>query len=92
MPRMYYRDLASLEQILHGHSVAFSQLGVVEKREEMFNHAFAAWLRRREGASVASGWSHACLALASRAGQDAERLFAVQVRDFLRQWTDNEAS
>jgi len=87
-PRMYFRDLDSLEQILHGHAAAFSQLGIVGTREETFNTAFADWLRRETGVSAAAGWAHACSELAAAGGYDAEVLFVERVREFLREWSD----
>jgi hypothetical protein len=84
-PRMYFRDLPELEAILHGHGVAFGQLGLIN-REEPFNRSFAAWLRRETGASAAAGWADAVTQLAEAAGMDTEALFVERVRAFLREW------
>ncbi len=86
-PRMYFRDLDSLESILHGHAAAFSQLGRAGPREEMFNAAFAAWLRGKTGVSAAAGWAHAISDLAAGSGMDAEVLFIQTVREFLGEWS-----
>ncbi|MCK6501991.1 hypothetical protein L6R53_01065 [Myxococcota bacterium] len=86
-PRMYFRDLRALEQILHGHAAAFSQLGVLDRSEETFNSAFVAWLRAETGVSAAAGWAHAVSELAEAAGIDPEGLFVEWVRKFLPAWT-----
>jgi hypothetical protein len=85
-PRMYFHDLGSLEQILQGHAVAFSQLELVGRRDEMFNAAFADWLRRETGVSAAAGWAQAIADLAAVAGMDAEALFVERVWIFLVEW------
>lgn len=88
-PRMYFRDLAALESILHGHAAAFSQLGYLGAREETFNASFATWLRAKTGVSAAAGWAHAVTELAEKADTNAEALFVERAREFLRDWSDN---
>ncbi len=85
-PRMCFRDLSELSAILHGHAVAFSQLGLVGTRGHTFNAAFSDWLVVGTGVSASTGWAPAVEELASAAGVDAEALFADLVRAFLKEW------
>lgn len=85
-PRMYFRDLVALENMLHGHAVGFYQLESVATRAAMFNTAFAAWLAADAGVSVSSGWARAIERLAAKRGVKSETLFADSVRRFLKCW------
>lgn len=84
-PRMYYASLPMLEAQMSGHATAFSQLGVLEKRES-FNADFAAWLRAETDVSAAAGWVYAIGELAQAADTDPEELFVRCVREFLSVW------
>ena len=74
-PGMFFRGLADLEMLLHGHGIAFLQLGVLIDSADTFNDRFGAWLRTVRSCSLAAGWAVAVEALAEREGLDPVELF-----------------
>jgi len=89
---MHFRDVAEFEAILHGHYLAYDQLGHRLERSETFNSAFSEWLYRAKGATGASaGWAFSIGELASAQGRDATELFSEFVREFFPLWSTRES-
>jgi len=83
-PRMFFSSLPELETMMHGHSVAFLQLGLIPDESAAFNYRFRDWLLDREKCSTASGWALAVENLAAQqVGVSAVTLFFDLVTEFL---------
>ncbi len=83
---MFFGTLAELETLMHGHGLAFLQLGLVTDRGATFNESFGDWIASTKGSSVAAGWAVATEELAERAGVDAVGLFFELVEEFIGSW------
>lgn len=85
-PRMFFAKLADLETLMHGHGLAFLQLGIVTDRLATFNESFGDWLAVRRGSSVAAGWAVAVEELAKAKGVDPVGLFFELAEEFMDSW------
>ena len=83
---MFFSQLAELETQMHGHGLAFLQLGLVTDRSETFNESFGSWLVSTRSCSVAAGWAVAIEELARTTGVDQVELFFELVGDFIEIW------
>jgi hypothetical protein len=79
---MFFFQLADLETLMHGHGLAFLQLGLIDERSSTFNHRFGAWLAATRGRSVAAGWAVAIEELARDEGLEAIGLFFELAQEF----------
>lgn len=85
-PLMYFSRLADLETIMHGHGLAFIQLGVVDDRSATFNHRFGEWLMTTGASSSAAGWAVAVESLANARAVDPIGLFFELLDEFMDSW------
>jgi hypothetical protein len=83
---MFFTKLPDLETLLHGHGLAFLQLGLVTDHSATFNESFADWLVTTRGSSAAAGWAVAIEELAIAKGVDAVGLFFELVEEFIDSW------
>lgn len=83
---MFFASLAELETLMHGHGVAFVQLGLVTDRSATFNDRFGDWLLVEKGSSAAAGWAVAIEKLAGKKGVDAVGLFFELAEEFIDSW------
>lgn len=83
---MFFASLAELETLMHGHGVAFLQLGLVTDDSVTFNSSFGKWLVSTKGGSAAAGWAVAIEELARTAGVDAVRIFFELAEEFFESW------
>lgn len=85
-PRMFLIKLADMETLMHGHGLAFLQLGLLTDRSATFNQSFGAWLAATRGSSVAAGWAVAIEEFAREEGVDEFGLFFELAEDFIGSW------
>lgn len=85
-PGMYFRELKDFESQLHGHAVAYQELGQISDiRAAGFNSNFKDWLYDQYGYSCSSGWAYA-IEDAVETPDDAGPRFFELVEPFLEQW------
>lgn len=85
-PRMFFAKLADMETLMHGHGLAFLQLGLLTDRLATFNQCFGAWLAATRASSVAAGWAVAVEELAREEGVDEVELFFELAEEFFDSW------
>jgi hypothetical protein len=83
---MFFRELTELETMMHGHGLAFLQLGFVSDRSATFNVSLAKWLRATRNISTQAGWALAIEELAGRTRVDAQALFFELLEKFIDSW------
>ena len=83
---MFFARLAELETLMHGHGLAFLQLGLVSDRSATFNESFGAWLVSTKDSSVAAGWAVAIEEMAKDTDADPVGLFFELEEEFLEYW------
>jgi hypothetical protein len=83
---MFFNKLADLETLMHGHGLAFLQLGLVNDRSETFNQSFGSWLAATRGNSVAAGWAVVIEDHAREKGLDEVGLFFELAEEFMDSW------
>ncbi len=83
---MFFGSLADLETLMHGHGLAFLQLGLVTDRATTFNESFGNWIASTKGSSAAAGWAVATEELAEKTGVDPVGLFFDLVEEFIESW------
>lgn len=83
---MFFVDLRELESLMHGHAVAFLQLGLVTDETGTFNASFRRWLVSTKRGSIASGWAIGIEELAGAAGVHAVSLFFEFAEEFFDSW------
>ena len=70
---------------MHGHALAFEQLGQLPGKTRAFNAQFGDWLRKQLGISCSSGWAYAMASL-SESKDDGLPQLSQLVESFLDQW------
>lgn len=85
-PSMYFSNLLQLEAIMHGHWVAFVQLGLVSDRYHSFNSCFADWVRTHFDVSCSAGWALGIQDAAIKMAIDPHYLFFQTVFEFIAIW------
>lgn len=84
-PGMFVSSLEDLESVLHGHGVAFEQMGEVESWSSTFNEAFGRWLASSVGLSCASGWGFSVQNLALEGRREPIAVFFQLFGQFCRE-------
>jgi hypothetical protein len=87
-PLMYASEPIELEWTMHGHGIAFKQMGKLEEGAITFNDEFARWLVSSFGLSCASGWGYALQSHAGKSKRDAFSVFFEAYDRFCRDSRD----
>lgn len=83
---MFFAELSEMETLMHGHGLAFLQLGLLADNSATFNQRFGAWLTTRKGISAAAGWAVALERLATEKSLDEIQLFFDVAEEFFDFW------
>ena len=84
-PEMFFRSLDDLGHQMHGHAVAYVELGALSDYDDRFNRQFGNWLYENYQLSCSCGWADA-IEDSTESKDQAEARFFEFVEQFLEQW------